>query len=115
MIVLMAHTRGIVLNVRAQPGAKRDAVLGERAGALRVAVSAAPEKGKANAAIQGVLAEALGCRSSEIELLSGETSRDKRFLITGTSADELQARIGRLLDPPGDSSRGPEGTKSKKR
>ena len=49
-----------ILPVLAQPGSKRDGIIGERAGALRVAVTAAPEKGKANVAIQSVLAEALG-------------------------------------------------------
>ena len=54
MIALSAHClRGTILPVRAQPGAKKNAVLGERAGALRVAVSAAPERGKANEAISG--------------------------------------------------------------
>ena len=67
----------------AHPGAKRDGIIGERAGALRVAVTAAPEKGKANEAIQSVLAEALGCKANQITLLSGETSRRKRFLIDG--------------------------------
>ena len=97
MIALTPHACGTVVPVRAQPGARRNAVLGERAGALRVAVSAAPEKGKANAAIAEVLAEALGCRHSQIGILSGETSRDKAFLVSGVTADELRVRINDLL------------------
>jgi len=46
---------------------------------LRVAVSAAPEKDKANAAIRDVLADALGCKPSQVALLSGKTSREKLF------------------------------------
>ena len=38
-------------------------------------MTAPPEKGKANVAIQSVLAEALGCKANQITLLSGETSR----------------------------------------
>ena len=60
MIAAAPHARGVVLPVLAHPGAKRDGILGERAGALRVAVTAPPEKGKANAAIQAVLAERTG-------------------------------------------------------
>jgi uncharacterized protein (TIGR00251 family) len=97
VIALTSHAGGTVLPVRAQPGAKKNAVIGERAGALRVAVSAAPEKGKANAAIQDVLAEALGCRASQIGLLSGETSRDKKFLVSGLSAEELRRRVDGLV------------------
>jgi uncharacterized protein YggU (UPF0235/DUF167 family) len=95
MIALTPHDRGAVLTVRAQPGARKNAVLGERAGALRVAVSAAPERGKANDAIQVVLAEALGIRPSRVILLSGETARDKKFLIEAMTPAELRL----LLEP----------------
>lgn len=97
MIEVTPHAEGAVLMVRAQPGARKNAVVGEHAGALRVAVSAPPEKGKANAAIQDVLAEALGCKSSQIDLLSGETSRVKKFLVTGVTLDELRRRLDALV------------------
>jgi uncharacterized protein len=96
VIELTPHPAGLVVAVRAQPGARRNAVLGERAGALRVAVSAAPEKGKANAAVQDVLAEALGCKRSQVELLAGETSRDKTFVISGITVEELRRRLDAL-------------------
>jgi uncharacterized protein (TIGR00251 family) len=97
---LTAHAQGTTLPVRAQPGARRDAIVGTHAGALRVSVSAPPEKGKANAAIQAVLAGAIGCKPAQIGLLSGETSRQKRFLIQGLTPDELRQRLARSL-PPG--------------
>jgi uncharacterized protein len=96
MIALTSHALGVVLPVRAQPGARKNAVLGERAGALRVAVSAGPEKGKANAAIVRVLAEALGCKASQVALLSGETSREKTFLVSGVDPGELRTRLDTL-------------------
>jgi uncharacterized protein len=99
VIALTAHERGTILTVRAQPGARKNAVLGERGGSLRVAVSAAPERGKANAAIQDVLADAIGCKASQVGLLSGETSRTKRFLISGVPPDELQRRLAGVLAP----------------
>ncbi len=101
MIALAAHEGGTILPVRAQPGARKNAILGERGGALRVAVSAAPERGKANAAIQEVLADAIGCKASQIGLLSGETSRTKRFLISGVTPDELHRRLAGVLAPAG--------------
>jgi uncharacterized protein len=103
VIELTAHAEGTIIPVLAQPGARRNAVLGERAGALRIAVTAAPEKGKANAAIQALLAESLGCRPSQVMLLSGETSRQKRFLVGGLTPDELRRRINTLLPEPGPS------------
>ena len=100
MIDLTVHAQGTVLAVHAQPGAKRNAVLGTRR-ALRVAVTAPPEKGKANAAIGAVLAESLGCRSSQIALISGETSRRKRFLVIGVTPDDLRRRLAAAIPDAG--------------
>ncbi|WP_435005190.1 DUF167 domain-containing protein [Tundrisphaera lichenicola] len=100
MIDLTAHDRGTVLAIRAQPNARKNGVLGERAGALRVGVTVAPEKGKANAAIAEILAEVLGCRNSEVVLLSGDTSRDKRFLILGLDPETLRGRLSPLIPGP---------------
>jgi uncharacterized protein len=99
MIALTAHAQGTIVPVRAQPGARRNAIVGVHAGALRVAVSAPPEKGKANAAIEALLAEALGCKASAVALISGEASRQKRFLIEGVSPEELRGRLAALLPP----------------
>jgi uncharacterized protein len=90
---------GVVVHVLAHPGSKRDAILGERAGLLRVAVTAPPEKGKANTAIQTVLAEAIACSRSQITLVSGETARRKKFLVEGIPPDELNRRLAILVNP----------------
>jgi len=97
LIALEQRASGIVLPVRAQPGAKKNALTGEHAGQLKVSVTQAPEKGKANAAIIEVLAAGLGLKRSQIELLAGETSGQKKFLVTGVSLAELQARIVTIL------------------
>jgi uncharacterized protein (TIGR00251 family) len=97
MIAVVPHPNGAVLPVLAQPGAKRNAILGVRAGALRVAVTAPPDKGKANQAIQALLADALGCRAGQIALLFGATSRQKRFLFEGMTALDLTDRLASLL------------------
>lgn len=68
MIELIEHPEGCLLRVRAQPGARRDGLVGEHNGALKIAVRAAAEKGRANEAIIGVLCEALGVKKSQIEL-----------------------------------------------
>jgi uncharacterized protein (TIGR00251 family) len=92
-IQLTNHARGVLLPVRAQPGARRDAIVGEHGGELKVAVSQPPEKGKANERIVEVLCEELSLRRSQIELVAGETSRSKKFVITGVSLEELQQRL----------------------
>ncbi len=89
MIEIREHIEGIILPVHAQPGAKRSGLMGEQAGALKVAVTAAPEQGKANKALVEVLSKALKIKKSQIELLSGETNREKKFLLRNISMEEL--------------------------
>ena len=98
MIAVTEHEEGCVLPVRAQPGARRCAVLGVQGGALKIAVTAPPEDGRANKAFIDTLREALHLKRSQIELLSGATSRDKRFLIRGIRPSELVALLVRLLE-----------------
>jgi uncharacterized protein (TIGR00251 family) len=97
MIELAAHPCGVVLGVKAQAGARRNAIMGEHAGLLRVAVTAVPEKGKANKAIINVLADALHFPKSSIEIVAGETSPQKRFLLCGANEEQLRTVLERLL------------------
>jgi uncharacterized protein len=93
MITLESHAEGVILPVRAQPGARRNEIRGQQAGMLKVCVTQVAEKGKANKAIAELLAKTLGLRKSQVELLAGETSHQKRFLIRGISVEELGAII----------------------
>lgn len=63
--------------IRVKPGAKRDFVGGEYAGALVVAVTAPAVAGKANEAVRKVLAKELGVRSRDLIVVQGERARDK--------------------------------------
>jgi hypothetical protein len=96
VIQLTDHAEGCVLPVRAQPNAKRAGVVGEQNGALKVAVTAPPEDGRANAALVEALRDALGLKRSQVELIAGQTSRDKRFLIRLPAA-AVRERLGRVL------------------
>lgn len=96
MIDLQPHAGGVTLPVKAQPGARVNAIRGEQNGALKVAVTQVAEKGKANKAIIEVLCRALDLRKSQIELIAGETSSEKRFVVIGVSLDELAARIATI-------------------
>lgn len=92
-ITITPHAEGATLAVRAQPSARKNAIVGEQAGALKVAVTAPPEDGRANAALIEVLRDCLGLKRSQIELVSGITNRNKVFLIRGVTADALLAII----------------------
>jgi uncharacterized protein (TIGR00251 family) len=97
MIAITEHAEGLLLPVRAQPGARRNGVQGEQAGALKVTVTAPPQDGRANEALAAVLREALGLKRSQLELVAGATSRDKRFLVRGVGRAELERRLAELL------------------
>ncbi len=81
MVKIREVEDGIVVSVKVQPNASRDRVVGEHADQLKIAVTVAPEKGKANKAVIKVLSKSLDVKSSDIEILSGETSREKKVLI----------------------------------
>ncbi len=98
MIALELHPEGVVLPVRAHAGARRNEVRGQQEGQLKVSVTQAPERGKANKAIIALLSKALGVRKSQVELLAGETSAQKRFLVRGLDAAELARRVVPLAD-----------------
>jgi uncharacterized protein len=88
----------ITLSVHAQPGAGRSQFSGRHGDALKVRVAAPPEGGRANAALVKLLAETLGVPAASVELVAGESSRTKRFRITGVEPDRfvelLEAALG---------------------
>lgn len=67
-----------LIAVRVTPNASR-AVIKVEAGQVRVYVTVVPEGGKANKAVVKLLAKSLGIAKSTLELIRGETSRDKVF------------------------------------
>jgi hypothetical protein len=78
-ILVLADAEGR-LAIRATPNARADAILLPKPGAapvLAIRVTAAPEDGKANAAILALLAKALGRPRSALALLKGVSGRDK--------------------------------------
>jgi uncharacterized protein (TIGR00251 family) len=97
MISVEETPSGLVVAVKAQPGARRNGVTGIHDGKLKVAVTQAPEKGKANSEIAKVLADALGLNKSQVELLSGQTSPQKKFLIRGMLARDFLAKVTTIL------------------
>ena len=95
---LEATEAGVLMPVQALPKARRNAVTGTHAGHLKVSVTRAAEKGKANEAIRGVLAKALALRKAQLRIVAGEMAGKKQFLVTGASLDTLRARIALCLN-----------------
>jgi uncharacterized protein (TIGR00251 family) len=101
--MLRAVEGGVTLAVRAQPGAKKSAitgVYGEGANAqLKIAIQAPPIEGRANEALIGFLSKTFGLPKSSIELVSGELSRSKVFLLRGITKEQAQGKLAAPLQP----------------
>jgi uncharacterized protein len=96
-IPLTTDRDGVLLPVRAQPGARRTGVVGVHAGRLKLAVSAPPEKGKANEALIEAVKNAFGLRKSQVALISGQASNQKLFRLSGTTVEVIRERLVELL------------------
>jgi hypothetical protein len=98
---LRAVNGGVTLAVRAQPGAKKSAIVGvygEGEGAqLKIQVHAPPIEGRANAALIDFLAEKFGLPKRKVELVSGELSRSKVFLLRGISRVDAVGIVARRV------------------
>jgi uncharacterized protein (TIGR00251 family) len=96
-MMLRVVAAGVTLAVRAQPGAKKTAitgVYGEGATAqLKIAVHAPPIEGRANLALMAFLAETFDLPKNAVELMSGELSRSKVFLLRGVKLERAEALL----------------------
>ncbi len=92
---------GVALAVRAQPGAKKTAIAGiygaGDSAQLKVAVQAPPIEGRANEALIKFLAATFNLPKSSVELISGDLSRAKVFLLCGAKLDSIRTVLNAAL------------------
>jgi len=81
------------LHLRVQPGAHQTRFVGWYGDLPKLAVAAPPVDGAANREVVSALAKMLGVRPRQVRLVSGATSRSKRFEIDGLTAEELSGRV----------------------
>jgi uncharacterized protein (TIGR00251 family) len=84
---------GLTLRVRVQPRASRDALSGEREGALVVRLTAPPVEGAANEALARFLGKALGVPPSAVRVVSGAAGRNKVVSVAGLDAATARERL----------------------
>jgi len=93
MLDVVPTKAGVILSIRTQPGSSKNRIIGEYGGRLKLAVTVAPEKGKANNAVTELLANTLHIRKSSIRIISGESSRDKRLMIEGLTPKDIKSLL----------------------
>lgn len=83
------------LSIKVVPRAARDEIAGWLGDALKVKVAAVPEKGRANAAVERLLGDALGVGEAAVTVVAGGSSPRKIVRIDGLAEDEVRRRLGR--------------------
>ena len=83
------------LRLRVSPGARRTELAGRYADGWKVRVTAAPERGRANEAVIGLLARRLGIDKTDVSLVSGHAARDKVVELRGLGRLEAERRLER--------------------
>jgi hypothetical protein len=84
------------LAVKVVPKSSRNRIAGWVGNELKICVTAPPERGKANAAVVEVLAEALGIPARRVRILEGAASPHKVMELEGVGDGEVRARLGRV-------------------
>lgn len=95
-LVATPDGRACLLDVKAQPGARKSGPAGAWNGRLKVAVTAPADDGRANEDLARVIAETFGLRRASVQLVSGARSREKRFRLEA-SASAVGRRLEELL------------------
>ena len=81
--------------VKVVPRAARDEIVGWQDGVLRVRVTAPPQDGKANAALEALLADRLGVRKGAVQVVAGHASRRKRVAVEGVDQAAVDRQLAR--------------------
>jgi uncharacterized protein (TIGR00251 family) len=93
VIALHETSSGITFAIKVQPRARRNAIVGNLGEALKIALTAAPVDGRANAACIEFFADLFDVPRSSITIASGHSSRNKVIRITGSTLERLRGRI----------------------
>jgi hypothetical protein len=82
------------LRIRVSPGARTTELVGRHGDGWKVRVAAPPERGRANEALLGLLAERLHVTPAELMVVAGRSGRDKIVELRGLEAEEASRRLG---------------------
>jgi len=83
-----------VIAVKVVPRAAKDEIVGWLEDALKVRVQAPPQDGRANRALEVLLAEALSLKKNAVTVTAGRASALKRVAIAGLTREEIVRRLG---------------------
>jgi uncharacterized protein len=94
MVAIQNSPNGITFAVKVHPRAKKNAITGIVGDALKLAITAPPVDGKANAACIEFFAKLLNLPRSSVTIAAGQTSRNKVIRVAGLTAQQVRDRLG---------------------
>ncbi len=93
MVDLRQRGEAVAFRVRVVPRASRNRIAGIQEGVVRIQLTAPPVEGAANEALVTFLSSVLRVPKRDVEIVSGQSARQKVVSVSGLSPDEVEARL----------------------
>jgi uncharacterized protein (TIGR00251 family) len=88
----------VELRLYCQPRASKTEIVGLHGDAIKVRLAAPPVEGQANTKLCQFLSKFFGVPRQDVQILAGEGARQKRVLIKGKTAQDIQDQLNLLWD-----------------
>jgi uncharacterized protein (TIGR00251 family) len=96
MLRVTETREGVRLEIKVQPRSSRNQIAGEQDGVLKIKLTAPPVDREANQALIDYLSDLLGIPKRSVNLIKGETSRNKLVEISGIDKEFLLKKVGNI-------------------
>ncbi len=93
MVDLRQRGEAVAFRVRVVPRSSRDKVAGIMDGVVRIQLTAPPVEGAANQALVRFLSSVLRVATRDVDIVSGQHTREKVVAVSGLSPEEVEARL----------------------
>jgi len=93
MIKITQQGSDVLIDVKVVPKSSRDRIVGELDGALKITITAAPERGAANDAVRKLIAKTLGLRVQQVTIEAGHANPRKTLRISGVKTDAVELLV----------------------
>ena len=91
MIPVGETTDGVVFNIRVIPRSSRCELVGIQGDALKLRITAPPVEGAANKECIRFLSDILGVKRSQVRIVAGHRSKNKKVSISGIHRKDVEA------------------------
>ena len=93
MINILEKDGAVTFTARIVPRASKSEIIGPHDGALKVRVASPPVDGAANAELVKLLAKTFGVSKSDVEIVSGQSSKTKQIRISGITIEQFKTAV----------------------